>query len=76
MKNGTTQMILGVKIRKAAMPELYRLARTNAGTLAMVLLGIMRKRGYKDPLPAMKLLEGDLGYKSASPAHLQLPRRR
>lgn len=35
MKDGTAQMILGVKIRKAAVPELYRLARINAGTRVM-----------------------------------------
>lgn len=76
MKNRAKQTILGVEIRKAAMPELYRLARADAGTLELVLRGIMRKRSIVDPLPAMKLLEEDLGYKNAQPARLVLPRRR
>ncbi len=76
MRKCKTQRVLGVLIDKAVMPELYRFARTDAGTLALVLRGIMRKRDFIDPLPAMKLLEGDLGYKSASSQRLELPRRR
>lgn len=76
MKNRATQMILGVAVYRAAMPEVYRLAQADAGMLSLVLRGIMRKRSFTDPLLAMKLLEGDLGYKSASPVYSVLPRRR
>lgn len=67
MKREKAQLILGIAVRKASMPELFRLAKSDAGTLALVLRGIMRKRGYARPLQAMKLLEADLGYKNASP---------
>jgi len=76
MKNGAKYAILGVEIRKTAMPELYRLARADAATLELVLRGIMRKRSFVEPLPAMKLLEEDLGYKSINNMRSVLPRRR
>ncbi|OGV32566.1 MAG: hypothetical protein A2020_14800 [Lentisphaerae bacterium GWF2_45_14] len=56
--------MLGVVVHKAEMPELFRLAQADAGGLALVLRGIMRKRGYIKPLQAMILLEADLSYKT------------
>lgn len=59
--------VLGVSVRRATMPEIFRLARSNPKSLKLVLEGIMAKRGFKKPMRAMSLLEGDLGYKNQAP---------
>lgn len=60
-------MVLGVAVKKLAMPEIYRLARVSPKTLKLVLEGVMAKRGFKNPVNAMDLLESDLEYKNFIP---------
>lgn len=69
MKNNLrgTIMLMGVAVKKAVMPEIYRLARTNPRNLRLVLEGVMAKRDFKNPVSAMALLETDLEYKSFIP---------
>ena len=59
-KHGEKIIILGVKVEKANMPEMYRLAKTNPRNLKLILEGVMAKRGFKNPISAMALLESDL----------------
>lgn len=59
-KHGEELIILGVKVEKSGLPEIYRLARTNPRNLRLVVEGIMAKRGFKKPGSAMALLESDL----------------
>ena len=53
-------MILGVNVKKENMPEMYRLARANPRNLKLILEGVMAKRGFKNPVSALALLESDL----------------
>ena len=53
-------IILGVKVKKANMPEIYRLAKANPRNLKLILEGVMAKRGFTNPGSAMALLESDL----------------
>ena len=53
-------MILGVNVKKETMPEMYRLARANPRNLKLILECVMAKRGFKNPVSALVLLESDL----------------
>ncbi|HAH32949.1 MAG TPA: hypothetical protein DCL44_11620 [Elusimicrobia bacterium] len=59
-KHGKEIIILGVKVEKANMPEMYRLAKANPQNLKLILEGVMAKRGFKNPGSALALLESDL----------------
>ena len=58
--HGEEIMILGVNVKKENMPEMYRLARANPRNLKLILEGVMAKRGFKNPVSALALLESDL----------------
>ena len=54
-------MLLGVAVKRATMPELYRLAREDPRNLRLVLEGVMAKRGFKNPVSAMMLQQSRVG---------------
>lgn len=60
-KDTESVMVLGVLVKRDSLPEIFRLAKQNPRTIRLVLEGIMLKRGFRNPVTAMKFLEGDLG---------------